>query len=395
MKTIFLHRFYTPLLVLGGMLVFGLVFSAQQGGASATISPDQCCRCHLEVCEEAASRPYVHPPVLENQCAVCHVKGNITPAAQAETDPDKGEVIDWFAKDCQEDDEHWFELPASVANSTVALMAKAGGRKILEQEVALPSLDQVESFPLVQGGPEIFDLRVVEVKKGVFLSARIAWRTDRITDAQILYGDGTLKATTAMDSRWSTRHELMVTGLERGKTYQVVAASQDIYGNKTMSLPLLLSTHEFYSAPALPGLGEGQQVDMRASYYQQGDRLFARFATSHPVAMRLGRYDEQGMEVMAEEGDANVPQEHLEMTDPHFLTITACVGCHPQSKGKLSHPVDVRPKSGMYIPPEYHTMADGRLTCMSCHQAHASHNEYRLTRARRKDLCLGCHRNFG
>lgn len=395
MKIIFVKRFHIPLFILGGLLGIGLIFSSESGAASGSVTPDQCCRCHTAVCEQTTGKRYVHAPVLENHCAVCHVKGDMPTVVQQGDGKEDVVEIDWFAKDCQEDHEHWFELPSSLASTTVSLMAKVNGRVVLEQDVDLPALQHAERFPLSQDGPKIFDLSVVEIKKGVFLSSRIAWKTDRITDAQVFYGEGNLGATSAVDTRWSKDHEITLTGLDAGRKYTFVAVSHDIYDNKAMSAKMTFSTDSFYSAPVRPNMGVQGQVGIQANFYQEKERLFAHFASSHPVSMRLGLQGDQPLGRAATGSEANLPQEHLELTDPHSLTITVCVGCHPQATGVHSHPVNIRPKAGMNIPPDYSTMADGRLSCMSCHQAHSSDNEYRLTKAKRKDLCLGCHRNFG
>ncbi len=395
MKNILLFRFKIFLLVVGILLITGLSFAGKPGAEGSTISPDQCCSCHFDVCEKKASKRYVHAPVLENHCAVCHVKGGDLNIEQQAVDNKAQAEIEWFARDCQENDEHWFELPGSLAGKNISLMAKAGERKVLEQEVNLPLLEELEQFPVAQSGVHIYDLQVVEVKRGVFLSARIAWKTDRISDAQVFYGEKSLKAKSALDHRWATDHEITLTGLDSRRKYTFIAVSHDIYGNKALSEKMDFSTYDFFSEPALQSRVVQREIDLQARFYREKERLFARFATSQPVAMRLGRNGDEILMVREVGSKDKRPLEHLELTAPYSLSIAVCVGCHPQAKGAHSHPVDIRPKAGMHIPPDYRVMADGRLSCMSCHQAHASDNEYRLTRAKRKDLCLGCHRNFG
>ena len=382
-------------MVVGGLSVMAMLLSFEEGDASGITTPDKCCSCHAEVCQEPAKKRYVHTPVLENHCTVCHVKGGQPAPIKVAQSEKKKDKIDWFARDCEENDEHWFELPTQFASAKVALMAKAGGRKVLRKEVELPSLDSAERFPFLTGDPVISDLRIIEVKRGVFLSATIAWTTDRITDAQVVYGEKDLISSTALDDRWATEHKITITGLAAGKSYSFIAVSTDIYGNKAHSQEMALSTHDFFKKVERPKGKIPPQVNLRTRFFQQEDRLFAKFETDHPVAMRLGLNGGRIEKQIQNEINPEVPMDHLEMTDPYLLTIQVCFGCHPQSQGVHSHPVDIHPKAGMRIPPEYSTMADGRISCMSCHQAHASNNEYRLTRAKRKDLCLGCHRKFG
>lgn len=396
--------FFLPLLAgfLGGLLLLGVPRLTLAGPEDDT---GQCCSCHSEVCRESTDKLYVHAPVAEKRCVVCHGRsrereeGGVRPAASAagqEDNQEDGEV-DWFTKDCRERSEHWFELPGKPADRSLTLMVRANGRKVANRQIVLPELGQVAPLPMPDGEPTIAEMRVVEVKRGVFLSARIAWKTDRLTDAQLLYGVDELDASTAVVQHWGTSHEITITGLQAKQTYQVVALSRDVRGNQVRSAPLLLSTAKHFREPELrapPRSGERPVVD--TAYYRHDDRLLARFSTNYPVALRLGRTGNgPSFGRNSDMAERRIPAGHPQLSDPYRLTITVCVECHPQSKGVQSHPVDVGPKAGMIIPPDYSIMADGRLSCMSCHQAHASDNEYRLSRARRKDLCLGCHRNFG
>ncbi len=395
MAKIFSRKFCMFIVVMGGLSALTMLLSIEDGSASGATAPDQCCSCHAEVCEQKSKKRYVHTPVLENHCTVCHVEGGQPVKQEVVQTEEKPRKMNWFARDCQEDDEHWFELPAQFASAKVELMGRAEGRKVLRENVELPSLDSAEKFPFLSGNPVISNLRIVEVKRGVFLSATIAWSTDRITDAQVVYGENSLTSSSALNNRWATEHEITVTGLAADKDYSFIAVSNDIYGNKVHSEEMALSTHDFFKRAEQPKGKVPQKVKLRARFFQQEDRLFAKFETNHPVAMRLGYNGDRIKKTIERTINQEIPVDHLEMTDPYLLTVQVCLGCHPQSQGVHSHPVDIHPKAGMRIPPEYSTMSDGRISCMSCHHAHSSDNEYRLTRANRKDLCLGCHRKFG
>ncbi|GEM_PF-3784136 len=89
-----------------------------------------------------------------------------------------------------------------------------------------------------------------------------------------------------------------------------------------------------------------------------------------------------------------LPPEHLPLTDQYFLNVKVCDKCHPDYRGTMSHPVEVFPTPGMQVPEGYSMLADGRMSCQTCHTAHASDTEYRLVRPTQKELCLGCHRNI-
>jgi predicted CXXCH cytochrome family protein len=63
-------------------------------------------------------------------------------------------------------------------------------------------------------------------------------------------------------------------------------------------------------------------------------------------------------------------------------------------KGSSSHPVNILPKPGMVIPPEYPLLADGRISCMSCHVYHGGNFEHRLVKPDKQSLCKGCHSDY-
>lgn len=396
MKILFLKKCIWHPLLLVCFVGLGLLFSSKQGDAVALPTPDQCCRCHTDVCEDVQLKPYAHAPVLEKQCLGCHVKGsspivNVSWKGSQKASPQE---IEWFAREDRENYGHWFELPTHLAGSTVLLMARSADEEVLSENVKVPVLAEVEPLPMSESEEVISGFRVVEVKRGIFLSARLAWKTDRLTDAQVLYGEKELTLTTALDSRLDTDHEILIMGLKPGKEYNVVAASRDVSGNIAMSESIQLSTHDFFSEEAQQRPKVDGKVEMAAQFYQDKGKLFGHFVTNYPLSLRLG-HSEQPLLVGENVGEDGRPLEHLALTDPYSLNITVCLGCHPQTKGVLSHPIDIKPKAGMLIPADYKTIADGRVSCMTCHEPHASNNEYRLTKARRKDLCLGCHRNFG
>ncbi len=64
-----------------------------------------------------------------------------------------------------------------------------------------------------------------------------------------------------------------------------------------------------------------------------------------------------------------------------------CIECHPDRKAPNEHKVDVVPK----MKPEGLPLADGRMTCVTCHDPHD--NKYgSLLRMTENKLCLTCHK---
>ncbi|MGV1100002.1 cytochrome c3 family protein [Thiovibrio sp. JS02] len=365
------------------------------GKAVGGTSPSQCCLCHQGVCEDVASKRYVHAPVLEQQCAVCHIADSH--GGKQKREKGNQEKVRWLAKDFQADTVHWFNLPAELEGREIVVRADAGGREVLRAELNMPALAATAELPVPAGPPQITALRVLEVRQGVFLTARIAWKTDRIADSAAYYGEKDLNGRSPVETRLATDHEVVLSGLLPGRNYKFTAVSQDVFGNRAVSPEMTFSTRSLFSSPAAPQNAVSGKNQVSADYFRKGNQFLVQIRSQAPVAMMVGVAGGGSFAGQRGEsaGGAGLPPEHLPLTDFHYLTVTTCYSCHPQAKGVLSHPVDVLPKRGMRIGREYRIQEDGRISCMSCHVPHASDNEYRLVKGSKKQLCVGCHNNMG
>lgn len=390
---------------IAGMALAGaslcLVGGLAAGTGSRSGSGD-CCRCHEDVCRQSTEKRYVHAPVLEEKCAVCHVD----PAGTREDsvskkiyDPDQ---ITWLAKDFSQSMDHWFRLEPDYSGNTLIIRAEGGAKKFQQIETTLPDFASLPEIHDDHLPPSISDVRVKGVSRGVLLSATIGWRTDEAADSAVAYGQDDLGNMSPVDTTMTRDHEVVLTGLEPDQTYRFAAVARDMFGNESRSPEFTLSTARVFG-----GQGGEQSESGRAggqlTIEKQIDKLsgqyLIRVSANHPVTTMLGipaagekkESLKRTNSVVAE----GLPEGHAPLSDPYMLTTKVCFTCHPETEGILSHPIDVYPKNGMLIPPDYRTLPDGRLSCMSCHMPHASDYEYRITRPSKKALCLGCHRNFG
>lgn len=382
----------------GGALVaasFGVSFAS--GKTSGTVGPEQCCLCHREVCEDTANKRYVHAPVREKQCALCHIASSgpdrITLAKNNEG------KVQWLPGSFpRQEVECWFPIPPALAGKKIILQTDGQGKKMSWLEVQLPNFLETEQLTAVSKPPEITELSVDEVRQGVFLTARISWKTDRVTDSTVSYGESEATRKNASDPWLTKDHEMLLTDLQPRKTYSFVVVSQDIFGNKKISPPKTFSTHAFFSQPNKEKAKTSEKVLVSGKYYRVDNRIFARFVANQPTSMRIGTLD--GLSLASTQSPTSkpgkLPPNHLPLTDSQFLNTGVCTTCHPKTHGVSSHPVNVLPKRGMIIDTDVYKLSDdGRLTCMSCHEHHASDNEYRMIRSDKKKLCLGCHKKFG
>lgn len=86
---------------------------------------------------------------------------------------------------------------------------------------------------------------------------------------------------------------------------------------------------------------------------------------------------------------------HPPMRDPAEIAIELCYSCHPQSSLGTSHPVRIYAHSGdIIIPDELPTVENGMLTCVTCHNPHASVGKQLVREQVVTKLCVACHVNF-
>ena len=380
------------------VVILGLSFSGQGNAGEYSVQSGDCCKCHAEVCDDQMVKPYVHAPVLEKKCGVCHVEPVVARVGAG----DKRAVasIKWVARNFDRAKEHWFQLDSELAGKVLVCRSEGADNNMYEIEVRLPQdFKALQEIANNKNPPEISDLRVKEVVKGMLLTATVSWKTDKPADSAVLYGVERLDNMTPVDSRLTLEHEVLISGLAGGKTYKAFFVSKDLFGNKAKSKEISFSTASPMSMAAVTVAGDKATKDILSvdkELFSAAGQFLLKVTANQPVTAQIGltpkAAKKAGGPVMSSVG---LPAGHRPLADLYTITTAVCLTCHPATKGILSHPINVYPKNGMVIPDDYRTLPDGRLSCMSCHEPHASEYEYRISRPSKKALCLGCHKNFG
>ncbi|MBI5444183.1 MAG: hypothetical protein HY900_23600 [Deltaproteobacteria bacterium] len=362
-----------------------------------------CYRCHEGTLTEETTRPYIHSPFGQGRCAACHTAPRPAVNARSASPADRGRSpagderrrIQWLGESVAPDTVHWFVLPGARARDTVVVETRGSGA-FSRYEVPIPRLSDLPEARDAGRPPAISGVRVLEVQRGLFLSATIAWETDGVTDAAVRYGKNDLKQSSPRGGRLGRRHQVVLYDLEPDKTYRFSVVSADLFGRQQASEPLTFSTSRPLAAaqpPAAAGpLAAGERVALSSRFQRVGADYLLEVTVEKPVSVSAGLRDSpQKQKAAGAAVSADVT--HRDLTSRGVASIDACKACH-QDENTATHPVNVYPKPGMVIPPEYPTLSDGRITCASCHDRHASNNPYLLIKARQRDLCIGCHRNM-
>ena len=371
----------------------------------ALIAPQQnnkCSQCHTEVSHSDYSKKYIHQPMFDKSCVVCHLERiaqkrllNI----KKELEPPKG--VKLIAHNPLPDTNLWFQVPYDDVGNEIFLKIRSEyGQRDLKKIEILP-IERLSSLKNDGAPPRISDIRTI-VERGIFITAQITWKTDKPTNSRVSYGIGTRMSDAPPEDNFSRTHKVELAPLKKKSLYKFIIHSADMFDNLESSDVLTFSTEEPKSGirdtrtPAKTPKGE---IELAEKIFRNNDNLVFNLTANQPAFITM--YSDRKKKIfksekeMLEEEKEKLKAEHSGFRSQIDITNTICRACHKEVKPSLTHPVNVFPKPGMVIPAEYPTLPDGRITCSSCHSKHASDNKHRTIKSRPKELCKGCHKDFG
>ncbi|MFO7811486.1 MAG: cytochrome c3 family protein [Pelovirga sp.] len=390
-------KLYLHILIAGVLLILTAPAVAQEF--------DRCDDCHAQILERDRMQMYQHQPFIQQECRSCHA---VAEEAAAPTPGRAGSPkgldrrrVTWLEEGAMAKTEHRFLLPADKLGDVLVVEVhdEQGGLK--HTELPVPHLVDVATVADAGRSPVITDVEVLEVRRGVFLSVTIGWKSDTLTNAQVYYGLGDMSQSVSSGGNFGTQHQVVLNQLKAGKTYHYKVVSRDLFGREQESQSLTFSTARPVSrsmTTAEPADNKGPEI-ADSNFQRVGSDYLFSLELATPATVYIGRKGvvrKQVAEAAATATTAttgNDKTSHEGLSTGSVLTINACRNCH-QRQTTATHPVGVLPKSGMEIPPEYPTLPDGRISCISCHAVHGSNNEYLARKPGRRDLCVGCHRDM-
>lgn len=361
-----------------------------------------CEDCHRDVVDRDLDSRYVHSPFLKKQCAACHVAGQevvlSTRQQLSALDEAFPQKIRWFRDSYGVSQSHWVLLPTQSLNGVLVFKTWDGDSRLPLQKLTLPALGQLPVREDDGQPPVIVDnVTVKDVRRGISTSATIVWTTDEFADSQVAYGFGTTASTKA-DRKLTRQHQVILTGLDADRKYNFQVSSRDLFGNQAQSSVMSFSTDQTFLAPEARHEESGAvKSDPKVEYhlFRHDDNYLVIFEADRPISLSLGVPLEDQATVSRQSVQlASIDASHPVLKSQVETNITACYACHTALRQIYSHPVNVFPKAGMVIPPEYPLLPDGRISCISCHTYHGGNEEYRLLKSGKKELCIGCHTDY-
>lgn len=354
-------------------------------------SGDACLKCHQKVWDNAVNKSYIHKPFLEKKCVLCHIQDDesVGKSRQFMQDP----TVNWLESRRVTTPNHWFMVPFADIKDHVHVEYQVPGQGTIVEEITVPPIEELTE--LIDDGkpPEIDDITVKDLNRGLFLTATISWTTDELSTSQVYYGLKKLNRKSDHTFNYTKNHSVQLSELKFKEKYKFKVVSSDIFGNMAESKEYRFSTAKAKSKfPEADGGDTYSDFQKKFKLYKLEDKCVFRIAANRPILVALGipKEIESKKEKLA--ADGVVPEKH-NLKDVLMTNTTACEPCHGKYVKDRNHPINVSAKPGMAIPEEYFVLSNGNITCMTCHSAHGSDIEYRLVKSSKRELCIGCHLN--
>jgi predicted CXXCH cytochrome family protein len=376
-----------------------LVLASVLSPASIQAKDFQICNdCHEETLLGDSARFYLHSPFVEQQCGECHTAAESTvPGAKAGSARLKDhQHVNWLGDSTMVDTSHAFLLPADQVGAALIVDLQETDGSFSRRQLAVPPLDDLVEVEDSGNPPTISEVQVLKVERGVFLSVTIGWRTDTLTKAMVHYFTPDLSLTSKPDNRFGRHHEVPLYGLQPDQTYHFSVFSTDLFGRSQSSETLEFSTVNPSIAPlqitAVNSSQGGTNTGLTNSFQRLGANYLLELTLTQPAAVYVGSKgtSQEHLATATTSTIEKVDEQHAGLSSKAVISMGACGSCHAD-QSTVSHPVNVYPKPGMTIPPEYPTLSDGRITCSSCHAPHGSDNFYLARKSGKRELCVGCH----
>jgi len=383
------------------------------------------CHNHMSWYKDFIKKKSVHKPFLEMKCKRCHDVVRATEAEeqvkeQISSQPTKAGAeamrIKWIGKDYTPEYIHWFTVPPAKVGKEIFIFGGMTEQDAFRAKINVPAISTLKEIKDDKTPPKISDVKVVEVKHGVFIGATIEWTTDESSDSLVTFGTENLDGKTQLDAQLLKKHRLNLSNLLPNTVYHFAVVSQDLFGNKAANPPLTFSTAKAFTTknpetvqpagktPSTPSAKQGDADDtlkLKKEFFKINDNYAIKLTIGQPITVFLATYMPPATKskkkastwTMKDRINANneIPEMHWVLADKAFTAVDLCLTCHVDMERKNLHPLKVPFPRHYGRPDDFMTYPDGRMACISCHDPHAADGRHLTRRDEKGLLCIACH----
>jgi predicted CXXCH cytochrome family protein len=358
-------------------------------GAAET---DNCMSCHKKYFDDEVKKTFIHKPFLQKKCTFCHSPDWVDNAA----DSDGKAIIPIKTKILGSDENfsksHLFSIPREYDLAVLFIEARTISSEQHRTKLKIDPFQSLDNLSSDAKPPEIFDVKVIEVDKGSMVSATIRWHTNELSDARLSFGIDQPGPDFLDCGQFLSDHSAELQNLTPDATYYFEITAVDIYGNTRESQIYSFSTAASFS------LKEESHMDispgplkLTSEVLRSEDNYLVRISANQHVRIEISTYDLPNASMMMKKS-VLLPQDHPILKSIFETNVLICETCHQALSEKFSHPVHFRARLGSNIPADYPRLPNGQVSCLTCHDYHASNYRYHLRKSAERELCIGCHK---
>lgn len=386
---------------------------------------DDCIDCHDQIGQVIDTSIYVHAPVQNKKCKICHAaaarqdtfraeqttapRPPVARYQQEDASEPAGEPVQWLAENFTPSTFQCALLDTMDVKNTIVLDVWGAGSARQSREFSSPAIATLPERDPAKEGLSIDNLHLGREQHQSPLS--LHWRTNNPCRCIIHYGSESPTTAVEEDDLYLRDHSLDLHTLSP-QGYVTEIQCRDPFNRIRFTDQFniqQLAVHDKTPVPA------ALDADPGVHFFRIKNKLWIEVVSAQPVSVSIGtRHHAKTLpaaqplysppsapappsaEAVADVDPSLSPrhEEHIVLNSRHYTSTEVCYSCHSGLEAGTSHPVDVLPSPGMVIPPEYPRLADGRISCMSCHTVHGGNEEFRLLKKSKKQLCIGCHKNY-
>jgi len=363
----------------------------------------QCLKCHQEMIDAATVKLVIHSPFSQHKCTLCHgVAENQVVSETTEQEDLKNDSgrMEWLAESFRESTLQVALLPADTCNSELTIKLWYQNREKQQRLIHCPSLETIPTKLGTAQRPTVSLLQLRNYNDQLFTRTTLNWTTNVPCRCQLTYRSDGHEYIEHEDDFYTVVHNQEIRNFNPTNT-QVSILCDDTFDQHTQ-VPFVSLAQLPHRDSKADNLAPQETANFSVDFKRINDQVEISIATNQPAALALGRVEQQKPTARTEipqipeihSPETNATADHPPLSDKEQVNTTICFQCHKETVEVASHPINVTAPPGMIIPPEYPLLADGRITCMTCHSRHSSSNEARLIKEGKKELCTGCHTNY-
>jgi len=351
-----------------------------------------CMECHKGYVDAEHGKTVIHRPFLQKKCIFCHSPDWVDNTAESDGKAQFPKKIKILGSGTHPAQVHLFSIPKELSPNILFIEAKHGLNKIFRTKLRIPPFDTLKSLSSDATPPEIFDIRVVEVQRSNLVTAKIKWKTDKLSSSTLYYGTGELDKHSSKPICYMSEDFIELYTLKHDETYNFKIRAEDIYGNASESTVYSFSTDKSFKVEEDEHKQDSQApLRLNSAIYRSEDNLLVRLKATQPASIEISTYNIPNFPLLKKRS-AKTPKNHTPLRNVYETNLLICETCHQAPDEKFSHQVHFRAKLGSNIPLEYTRLPNGQISCITCHLPHASNNLFHLRESANRSLCVGCHK---